>query len=273
MQENDFLEKVATRTSAVNARLITDALKNAGLLDQLEFMKDGQSASVFNIKDSGLVLKIFDRRIRKNPRIFTSKYHLHDYYRSILKDESTKDEKGNPTEVVVEIEPKLTDVGVTKLHQEMLRYKLWTDEGIEFWDTLPPPSNLKEIKNVLIDHRGVPYQIDEDAAKFIDDKYNEYPADGNGRRTDEQYRAWRANQLDENGRLDSISSDKFMEIKESCSKADWPVDQHPIFDPQINFETLKKFSDAITAIDSARLRRRWSETTKRATGDDVTPPL
>jgi hypothetical protein len=263
MEKHAFYDKILTRTSPANAKAITDALVNAGLLSSLTFLKDGQTTSVFDIKDSNMVLKIFDRRIRINPRIFGSKYQLQDDYRRILKDESEKDVKNNPTEVVIEIEPQLTDKGITALHQEMLRYKLWTDEGVEFWDILPPPSNRHEIKNAMLDHRGVPYVIDEDATKIVQD--TSYPADANGKRTDEQYRDWRANNWDQHGRADIISDKKFSEIKDACIKCDWPEDQAPIFSSRINHQVLSKFREVFDEIPNISAEKKWS--TKK-----VTPP-
>lgn len=243
MQKQDFFDKVTTRTSDANAQAIADALEKAHLLDRLTFLKDGRSTSVFDIKDSGLVLKLFDRRTRANERIRNSRFQLSDYYRCIVKDhEANGHTPPRATEVVVEIEPKLTDRGLAPIHQEMLRYELWTKEGREFKDILAPASNRHEIKNVMLDHRGVPYQIDEDAVAAFDDPA--YPANANGRRSDEQYLAWRADSLNEHGRPDTVSQEKFGQIKSACNACDWPVDQQELFDSCGPFHARGVFTGA-----------------------------
>lgn len=270
MKKEEFLEKLLTRTSRSNAESIADAFDAAGVLSNIHFLRDGQSASVFDIKGSNLVLKIFDRRTRINPRINDSRFQLRDNFRRILRDESEKDQKQNPTEVVVEIEPKLTEQGLAILHQEMLRYKLWKDEGLDFLDIYPPESNPREVKNVMLDHRGVPYVIDEDATKRFEDKYNEYPPGPNGKRTDEQYRHYRADSLDRHGRPDVISDEKFAEIKKACALCDWPKDQKTIFDSQIDHDVLKQFSDIIRSLKDTPAQK-WTnrESTGKTTASGV----
>ncbi|MCE2926535.1 MAG: hypothetical protein LW823_02665 [Rickettsiales bacterium] len=254
MQESEFREKIATRASTKNVDAIVAALKKHNLIEKLEFLADGTTTSVFEIKGSGLVLKFFDRRERKNERISGSRYHLRDYFRGILLDETAEPVNGRLSEVVIEIEPKLSAEKLTTDHQEMVRYKLWTEEGIDFYDIWPPLSDRKAIKNVLLDARGVPYQIDEDASRKDDD----YPRGKKSKpiwekEKDKAYQDWRADQLDNYGKPDAISDEKLSRIKAACDACDWPVKQTEIFDPLIDHQKLDIFAGAFREIEPFKM--------------------
>lgn len=247
-KEDEFFDALRSRTSERLAQEVQDALGKAGLLTKLRFLKEGASATVFEIEGANLVLKLFDARQQKNPPVDHSRFVLHDEYRRVLTDASTRESAGKPVELWIGIEPQLSDAGVTKLHQDIMRWKLWTEEGLEFWDHLPASGNRREIKNVMLDHRQVPYVMDKDAVKRFDDRYNDYPADGNGRRSDEQYRQYRADQFDEYGKPDGIPEATMKEMNAACSAYQWPVQQRGLFKDHVDRAVLRQFARALDAI-------------------------
>lgn len=239
----EILAKIASRTSSENAGRIVEALGQQGLIPHLHFLKDGGSTSVFSVDDSNLIFKVSANTKPDIPRVRLSRYTLRSYCSQTMKDDSTP-----RRETVLDLEPALTHDGVTRLHQEMLRYKLWTEEGLDFWDILPARSNPKEIKNTMLDRNGVPYQVDKDAVMPFRDIGNSYPPDGNGKRTDEQYLDYRANQLDEHGRPDALPTERFRQIKEACAKCDWPLNQAKKFNEQVDINTVKLFKRAFVSL-------------------------
>lgn len=233
-EKPDFASELRSRADERTAERIIEALKDAGLLSQLQFLSDGKSASAFEIKESGLILKIIEKRQQVHSHNTSSRFMPEYVYR------------GNfDGDIAIAIMPKLTEQGVTPLHQEMLRYQLWTREGREFWDIFPAESRPREIKNTMLDHRGVPYQIDEDAVKPFDDRYQEYPADGNGRRSDAQYLDYRANCWTQEGRPDILSPARFSEIKAACDQCEWKIRQSDLFEGHINRDVLQSWVEAL----------------------------
>jgi hypothetical protein len=248
MDKQALVEKLQTRTSLHNAQQIADALETHGLIEKLTFLRDGSTTSVFRIEGSNLVFKAYDCRTAKTPRVSHSRFILKNNCQANLSDSKERTEDGKPSEVILEVEPELTHNGVTRLHQEMLRYKFWTQEGLDFWDHMPARSYPNEIKNTMLDHRGVPYQIDEDAVRPFDDRYNDYPPDADGKRSDAQYLNYRANSWNHYGKPDTIESKFFEQIVEACKKCDWPTKQDKIFDALTNHETVRMFANAFSAM-------------------------
>jgi hypothetical protein len=248
MERDALVDKLHTRTSMHNAQRIADALDAHGLTEKLSFLRDGSTTSVFRIDGSNLVFKAYDCRNMKTPRVTHSRFILKNNCQATLSDPNERTEQGRPSEIILEIEPELTHSGVTLLHQEMLRYKFWTEEGLDFWDHMPARSYPNEIKNTMLDHRGVPYQIDEDAVRTFNDITNDYPPDANGRRNDEQYLHYRANSWDNYGRPDVIESAFFAKIVEACKKCDWPTKQDKIFDARTDHESVRIFANAFNAM-------------------------
>jgi hypothetical protein len=248
MDRQALVEKLQTRTSIYNAQQIADALDAHELTENISFLRDGSTTSVFRIDGSNLVFKAYDCRNIKTPRISHSRFILKNNCQATLSDTSERAEAGRPSEVILEVEPELTHSGVTELHQEMLRYKFWTEEGLDFWDHAPARSYPHEVKNTMLDHRGVPYQIDEDAVRSFDDKYNDYPPDENGKRSDAQYLHYRANSWNNYGSPDAIESAKFAKIVEACKKCEWPTKQDKIFDARTDHEAVRTFANAFNTM-------------------------
>jgi hypothetical protein len=239
MDKNDFYDHLRTRTASDNAHRIATAMEESGLLDRLHFLKDGLSTSVFTIEGSNLVLKIFDQRRQKNAPLRPSRFTLQNREQLTLQDDSP---------VSISLAPKLTDKGVTLLHQEMLRYKLWTEEGSDFWDILPSHSQPHEIKNVLLDASGVPYQIDSDAVRRFDDRYNKYPANGDGKRSDADYLRYRKDSFNRHGRSDAISAERFAAIAAACDACEWPLNQGKLLSDAADQNVLASFKTALRSL-------------------------
>jgi hypothetical protein len=247
MQKEALIAKLEYRTSTANAQRIAESLGDA-LISRMQFVKDGTSTSVFSIEGSNLVFKASDRQQEKNERISHSRFMPQANCRASVQDDVALDDKNQPREAILEVEPEMSHDGVTRLHQEMLRYMLWTQEGLEFWDYLPATSNPSEIKNVMLDHRGVPYQIDDDAVRRFDDRWNQYPPDGDGKRSDEQYLHYRADSWNEMGRSDAIDTSYFQKIKAACAQCDWPVRQKALYEARIDRKTIAAFEQAFDAL-------------------------
>jgi len=251
MEKHELIAKLEERTSALNAQRIADALGDE-LIGKLHFTKSGMSATIFAIEGTHMVLKAADCRLEKNKRITHSRYMLREHCQAIVLDDSAISGQP-PANIILEVKPALTHEGVTPLHQEVLRYQLWTQEGLEFWDHIPAASYPKEVKNVMLDHRGVPYQIDEDAVRPFDDRYNDYPPNHEGKRSDEQYLHMRANSWNHYGRPDAIGNDQFAKIKMLASQGDWPSNQTAVFGERTDHAIVEQFKDAF-AVLSPQLR-------------------
>lgn len=277
-------EKLASRYGEAVATRVLDALAAEHLAGRLRFLREGYSATVFEIEGSGLVLKIYqttrvptlsdaafgrsdiantkslsaitDADLLKQAVRAPGRFCVQPLARAVLTDAAPGDAGGCEAQTVVEIAPKLTHAGVTRLHQECLRYKLWTEEGREFWDHLPAAGAPAEIKNVMLDARGVPYQIDSDAVRVFDDRWNAYPADANGRRSDAQYLQFRADCLDAQGKPDAMPAETFRRVAAACAQYDWPAQQAKAFSATVDAGVLAACRRAVSVMQPQRAMAR-----------------
>ncbi len=128
------------------------------------------------------------------------------------------------------VSPYVEQQGVTKHHQDVLRYEIWR-RGDEFWDYLPPSAAPDTIKNVGLSKEGLPYVFDEAAVKKdrgpelfgADYAYEKGP---DGLYTPDAFRKyWRDQQ-------DFGMSEKEMEAA-IAHDFTWPETQREIFHPQL----------------------------------------